>query len=155
MRLLVLLFLLLFSISTFQVEAEENKQGILDQHQTYSNGGMSARTLKGCSLWQSFTSSKTGKLTHIDLKFFGKMNGFGKFTIFEGEGLKGKKLYTSKVTVKATDNNECWNRYKIKARVIKGKKYTFHFVPDDQTLDLLTAKTRISRALNCGRYIFF
>src|SRR5262249_59467719 len=87
---------------------------ILDQEEVRYDGGTSARTLPGYTVWQSFTAGKTGTLVHIDLGFFNKMSGAGELRIYEGAGTSGEVLQTLKVNVVGLDQREVtWNRWSV------------------------------------------
>src|SRR5262249_54228646 len=74
-------------------------QVVLDQQQLTYNGGMSARTLPGYTVWQSFTAGASGTLVEIDMGFFNSMAGDGRLRIYSGEGTTGALLQTLSVSV--------------------------------------------------------
>src|SRR5215472_6102283 len=69
----------------------------LDQEQLLYNGGMSARTLPGYTVWQSFTAGVSGTLTQIDMGFFNNMSGDGVLRVYVGSGTAGAVLQTLNV----------------------------------------------------------
>ena len=52
--------------------------GVLYQEQLVDDGGTSARTLPGYTVWQSFTAGQSGTLDEIDMGFFNDMSGQGQ-----------------------------------------------------------------------------
>ena len=112
---------------------ETNTSLLLDQKQTDYSAGLGARAHAGRGFWQSFMPSVNGTLERIDLAFFGDMIGQGVLTVYSGEGIAGKKLYSSKVRVTANDN-AIWNSYTMTLPVLAQKKYTFHFTPNPEKM---------------------
>jgi hypothetical protein len=101
-----------------------------DQEQTVYDGGMSARTLHGCAVWQSFTAGSTGILAEIDLGFFNDMSGRAQLDVYHGEGRDGTVLQSLQVTVTGiTQKSVTWNTWKTQAPVVKGEVYTFSITP--------------------------
>lgn len=107
----------------------------VDQSQELYNGGTSARTLPGYTIWQSFTPSLSGTLCQIDMGFFNDMSGQGELRIREGAGTSGAILQSLTVPVVAyTRPGVSWNSWTVSVSVIVGSLYTFEFVPDAATL---------------------
>lgn len=110
-------------------------QQTLDQQQTLYNGGTSARTLPGYTIWQSFTAGLSGRLTQIDMGFFNNMSGDGALQIIAGDGTAGAVLQTLNVPVVAYTNGQVsWNSWTVDAPSIAGQMYTFNFTPNPATL---------------------
>ena len=107
---------------------------ILDQEQVRHDGALSARTLPGYTVWQSFTAGTTGTLVHIDMGFFNKMSGAGELRIYEGGGTSGKVLQTLKVNVVGLEGGVTWNRWSVNVPVVGGRRYTFEFRADGKTM---------------------
>ena len=108
---------------------------VLDQQQLVYNGGTSARTLPGYSVWQSFTPSISGTLTEIDMGFFNNMAGSGQLQILSGDGTAGSVLQTLTVpVVGVTQPAVTWNAWTVRVRVTAGSSYTFKFTPNAATL---------------------
>ena len=109
--------------------------GVLDQEQLLYNGGTSARTLPGYTVWQSFTAGLTGTLDEIDMGFFNDMSGDGTLRIYEGRGTKGSMLQELNVPVIGiTQQGPTWNDWVVSAPVTAGLEYTFEFTPNPLTL---------------------
>ena len=110
-------------------------RAILDQQQLVYNGGTSARTLSGYTVWQSFTPSISGTLTEIDMGFFNDMSGSGQLRILSGDGTAGSILQTLTVPVLGiTQPGVTWNAWAVSVSVTAGSFYTFNFTPDAATL---------------------
>lgn len=108
---------------------------VLDQLQLAYDGGTSARTLPGYSVWQSFTPSISGTLTEIDMGFFNDMSGSGQLDILSGDGTAGSVLQTLTVPVVGfTQPGVTWNTWTVRVRVTAGSVYTFKFTPNSATL---------------------
>lgn len=108
---------------------------VLDQEQLAYNGGMSARTLPGYTVWQSFTAGYTGTLSQIDMGFFNDMSGDGWLRIYQGRGTQGALLQMLPVSVIGiTQPDPTWNRWTVSAPVAAGIEYTFEFEPNRNTL---------------------
>jgi hypothetical protein len=108
---------------------------VLDQQQLVYNGGTSARTLPGYSVWQSFTPSISGTLTEIDMGFFNDMAGSGQLQVLSGDGTAGSVLQTLTVPVVGiTQPGVTWNTWTVRVRVRAGSVYTFKFTPNSATL---------------------
>ena len=111
------------------------RTAVVDQAQLVYNGGLSARTLPGYSHWQSFTAGITGQLVQIDIGFFNDMCGDGTLAVYSGEGTRGERLYSGPATVTADGVGRLsWNCYLLRVAVTAGRKYTFHFTPNAQTM---------------------
>jgi len=109
--------------------------GVLDQQQLIYNGGTSARTLPGYSVWQSFTPSISGTLSEIDMGFFNDMSGSGELQILSGDGTAGPVLQTLTVSVLGITQPEVtWNAWVVNVPVTAGSRYTFKFTPNAATL---------------------
>lgn len=109
--------------------------GVLDQEQTLYNGGTSARTLPGYTVWQSFTAGYTGTHSQIDMGFFNDMSGDGTLRIYEGRGTHGALMQTLAVPVIGiTQRDPTWNQWGVSAPVTAGVEYTFEFTPNPNTL---------------------
>lgn len=114
-----------------QLEADP----FLDQQQLRYDGGRSARTLPGYTVWQSFTPSVTGTLTAIGMGFFNAMSGDGQLQIFSGEGTTGTVLQTLVVPVFGrTQKAVTWNTWAVSVPVQAGQLYTFRLNPNATTL---------------------
>jgi hypothetical protein len=100
----------------------------IDQSQLLSNSGISARTLAGYSIFQSFTCGITGTLVEIDLGVFNYINGSGTLKIFSGSNNLGTLLQTIPVTVNCTSGN-CFTNFTTSVPVTAGQVYTFLFTP--------------------------
>ncbi len=106
-----------------------------DQQQFLYNGGTSARTLPGYTVWQSFTAGISGTLTEIDMGFFNNMSGRGQLQIFAGDGTGGAILQTLTVPVVGiTQTPVTWNAWAVNVPVTAGQMYTFNLTPDPATL---------------------
>ena len=112
-----------------------NAATVLDQQQLVYNGGTSARTLPGYTVWQSFTAGRTGTLVEIDMGFFNNMSGQGTLRIYSGVGTKGLVLQTLTVPVVGiTQTPVTWNAWTVNVAVTAGQQYTFELTPDRLTL---------------------
>ncbi|HZI21526.1 MAG TPA: hypothetical protein VFD76_03390 [Gemmatimonadales bacterium] len=108
---------------------------ILDQEQLVYDGGASARTLPGYSVWQSFTPGVSGTLTEIDMGFFNDMSGSGQLQVLSGDGSAGPVLQTLTVPVRGiTQSPVTWNAWAVSVSVTAGLRYTFRFTPNAATL---------------------
>jgi hypothetical protein len=108
---------------------------ILDQRQLTYSAGLSARTLPGYAVWQSFTPSISGTLTAIDMGFFNDMSGTGQLQVLSGDGSGGPVLETLTVSVQGLTRPEVtWNTWTVSVPVSAGSVYTFRFTPDATTL---------------------
>ena len=108
---------------------------ILDQEQLVYDGGASARTLPGYSVWQSFTPGVSGTLTEIDMGFFNDMSGSGQLQLLSGDGPAGPVLQTLTVPVRGiTQSGVTWNPWAVSVPVTAGLLYTFRFTPNATTL---------------------
>lgn len=109
--------------------------GVVDQESLVYNGGTSARTLPGYTVWQSFTAGRTGTLDEIDMGFFNDMSGDGTLRIYEGRGTKGSMLQERAVPVVGiTQRDPTWNDWTVSVPVTAGIEYTFEFTPNPNTL---------------------
>jgi len=107
----------------------------IDQQQLVYNGGLSARTLPGYTVWQSFTAGLTGTLTEIDMGFFNNMSGDGTLTIYSGQGTAGTILETLDVPVVGiTQPGATWDDWSVSVPIQAGLQYTFELTPNPQTL---------------------
>src|SRR5262245_50719091 len=94
--------------------ATTHAQPQLDQQQLLYNGGMSARTLPGYTVWQSFTAGLSGTLTQIDMGFFNSMSGDGVLRVYAGSGTQGPLLQTLTVPVTGiTQSPPTWNSWTV------------------------------------------
>ncbi len=100
----------------------------LDQSQLVSNSGISARTLSGYRIFQSFTCGITGTLVEVDLGVFNAINGAGTLQIFAGANNLGTVLQTIPVTVTCASGN-CLANFTTSVPVTAGQVYTFQFTP--------------------------
>ena len=108
---------------------------VLDQSQSLYKGGLSARTLPGYVIWQSFTAGLSGTLTEIDMGFFNEMSGYGQLRIILGEGTGGMLLQSLQVPVVGVTQPEVtWNAWVVDVPVVAGQQYTFSFTPNPLTL---------------------
>jgi hypothetical protein len=118
-----------------QVAGSVGGHVIMDQEQVQHNGALSARTLPGYTIWQSFTAGRTGTLVHIDMGFLNDMAGVGELRIYEGAGTSGELLQARMVNVVAFDRGGMtWNRWSVKVPVVGGRRYTFELKPDRKSL---------------------
>ena len=107
----------------------------LDQEQLVYNGGMSARTLPGYTVWQSFTAGVSGTLTQIDMGFFNDMSGDGVLRIYAGSGTAGALLQTLTVPViGVTQSPVTWNSWTVDVPLTAGLQYAFELTPNPSTL---------------------
>jgi len=132
-RSLVFLILCISAVPSFK---PARAQKVLDQQQTLYNGGLSALTLPGYTVWQSFTAGLSGTLTEIDMGFFNDISGDGTLQIFDGQGTSGTLLQTLVVPVIGiTQPDVTWNYWTtVNVPVVAGQMYTFNFIPDAATL---------------------
>ena len=108
---------------------------VVDQQQLVYNGGTSARTLPGYTVWQSFTAGITGTLTEIDMGFFNDMSGSAQLEILAGAGTGGAVLQTLTVPVVGiTQPGVTWNAWGVNVPVTAGSVYTFNITPNAATL---------------------
>jgi len=115
--------------------ADADAQVVLDQQQLIYDGGTSARTLPGYTVWQSFTAGLTGPLVEIDMGFFNDMSGDGTLRIYAGEGTSGAVLQTLNVPVVGiTQPPVTWNNWTVNVPVVAGQLYTFELTPNPLTL---------------------
>lgn len=117
-----LLFLVLFGVGNCV-----NSQ-TLDQSQLLSNSGISARTLPGYRIMQSFTCGITGTLTEIDLGVFNYINGSGTLEVYAGNDNLGPLLQTLPVNVGCA-SGDCFAPFTTSVSVTAGEKYAFLFTP--------------------------
>lgn len=120
------LFILMLITSAVCIKA--TAQDVPDQSQLYYNAGMSARTLQGYNIWQSFTAGLSGTLTKIEMGFFTSINGEGILNIYSGEGISGTLLQTQKVAVSCGGGN-CLLPFSVDVPVSAGNLYSFQFIP--------------------------
>ncbi len=115
--------------------AESRADQILDQEQLLYNGGTSARTLPGYTVWQSITAGITGSLSQIDMGFFNDMSGDGMLRIYSGEGTTGSLLQELAVPVVGITQQEVtWNSWAVNVSIEQGSQYTFELTPNPMTL---------------------
>ena len=108
---------------------------VLDQEQLLYNGGTSARTLPGYTIWQSFTAGADGTLAQIDMGFFNDMSGQAQLDVIEGDGPTGAILQSLTVpVVGVTAPGVTWNSWAVNVQVVSGAAYTFRITPDAATL---------------------
>jgi hypothetical protein len=101
-----------------------------DRQQTGYDGGLSARTLPGYTVWQSFSAGASGRLTRIEMGFFNRISGQAELRIYEGDGASGSRLQSANVVITATGNgNLCWNSWNVNVPVVAGRMYTFEIIP--------------------------
>ncbi len=125
----IFIAVLLFAVQ--RIEAQQ----VLDQEQTQYYGGLSARTLPGYAVGQSFTAGLTGTMTEIDMGFFNNIAGNGRLIIFTGAGPEGTILETLPVTVTSiTGTGVSWNDWTVDVPVVAGSQYTFMFTPNAATI---------------------
>ncbi len=107
----------------------------VDQEQPVYDGGTSARTLPGYTVWQSFAAGVTGTLSRIDMGFFNDMSGSARLSILEGEGTAGVELASLDVPVVGLSQpGVTWNAWTVSVPVEAGSIYTFRIEPDAATL---------------------
>lgn len=121
-KTLIATFLLVIGITT------ASQSQTLDQSQLLSNSGISARTLAGYKIFQSFTCGTTGTLVEVDLGVFNAINGQGTLEIFAGGTNSGTILQTIPVTVTCVSGN-CFANFTTAVSVTAGQVYTFQFTP--------------------------
>ncbi len=107
---------------------------VADQQQSSFTDGLSARTLPGHAVWQSFTPGFSGVLTTIEVGLFNNMDGDGWLSIYSGEGTHGPLLEMVNVKAKATDGGFVWNVWSVNVPIAADFLYTFSFVPNPLTL---------------------
>jgi autotransporter-associated beta strand protein len=123
------------SFAFFAICGNAHGGTMLDQEQLIYNGGTSARTLPGYSVWQSFTAGITGTLSEIDMGFFDPMQGDGTLRIYGGEGTGGTLYETVTVPVVGIGNGPLtWNDWSVSVPIIAGQQYTFDLTPNPLTL---------------------
>jgi Secretion system C-terminal sorting domain len=115
--------LLLLILSTTAVTSQ-----VLDQSQLLSNSGISARTLDGYRIFQSFTCGITGTLSEIDLGVFNYINGSGTLDIYAGSDNLGTLLQTVPVNISCQSGN-CFANFTTSVPVTANEIYTFQFTP--------------------------
>lgn len=120
------------AIATGEVTAASTP--VLDQQQTVYGGGLSARTLPGYSVGQSFTAGITGTLTEIDMAFFNTIHGDGTLQVYQGEGITPHLLQTTHVPIESRPTGLSWNVYAVYIGVMQGQKYTFLLTPNPATV---------------------
>ena len=121
LKLLILLLLLQFPNSA-------KSQSILDQFDTTHIGGLSARTLPGYSIYQTFTAGLTGVLTQIDMGFFNFISGNGTLEVYEDTGVAFNLLFSSTFSVNCLSGS-CFDPFMVNCNVVAGHRYTYHFIP--------------------------
>lgn len=109
-------------------------EGILDQEQDIMTAGKSARTIEERSFWQSFTASINGTMDRIDIGFFNTIDGYATLDIYSGQGTNGTLLSSDLISVVSTTSCPSWNRSPVNIVVTNGGVYTFHFMPDPETM---------------------
>jgi len=119
--------LFLFFFVLYGLGNPSNSQ-TLDQSQLLSNSGISARTLPGYRIMQSFTCGITGTLTEIDLGVFNYINGAGTLEVYAGNDNLGSLLQTLSVNVTCASGN-CFAPFTTSVSVTAGEKYAFLFTP--------------------------
>jgi hypothetical protein len=127
--------LLLITTIVLSAIASPAKADTIDQQQLFYDGGISARTLPGYTVWQSFTAGLTGTLTEIDMGFFNDMSGDGTLRIYSGQGTSGAILETLSVPVVGiTQPSFTWNNWSVNVAIQVGLQYTFELTPNSVTL---------------------
>ena len=121
LKLLILLLLLQFPNLA-------KSQSILDQFDTTYIGGLSARTLPGYSIYQTFTAGLTGVLTQIDMGFFNFISGNGTLEVYEDTGIAFNLLFSSTFSVNCLAGS-CFVPFMVNCNVVAGHRYTYHFIP--------------------------
>ena len=101
---------------------------VLDQSQLVYNGGLSARTLNGYSIFQSFTAGISGTLSKINIGFFNEINGAGTLKIYTGVDTQGILIQSNPVNVYC-QSGSCLLSFPVSAPVLAGQLYTFQFIP--------------------------
>ena len=119
---------LIITIAIFIGVISFSSSQTLDQSQLLSNSGISARTLPGYSIFQSFTCGVTGTLVEIDLGVFNYINGSGTLQLFAGPNNLGTLLQSTTVNVNCASGN-CFTNFPTSIPVIAGQVYTFLFTP--------------------------
>lgn len=108
---------------------------VLDQQQASYEGGLSARTLPGYTVWQSFTAGISGTMSSIHAGFFNNMSGDGQLTVFAGAGVGGTLLQSVNVAVVGiTQPGVTWNIWAVSVPIVAGSQYTFQLTPNAATL---------------------
>jgi hypothetical protein len=116
-------------------DSTSSSPAVLDQQQLLYDGGTSARTLAGYTVWQSFTPNVSGTLSEIDIGFFNDMSGSGQLQVRSGDGTAGQVLQTLTVPVLGiTRPAVTWNAWTVSVPVTAGSLYTFEFTPNAATL---------------------
>ena len=132
MRKICTMFMTAFLCSAAAVRCQADT---LDQQQLLYDGGTSARTLPGYTVWQSFTVGLTGILTEIEMGFFNNMSGNGTLRIYSGQGTAGAMLETLTVPVIGITQPEVtWNDWTVSVPIQAGLQYTFELTPNSATL---------------------
>jgi hypothetical protein len=105
---------------------------VLDQNQFLYDGGVSARTLPGYKIWETFTAGITGTLVEIDLGFFDSIIGTGKLDVFSGGPPFGAPLSSTDVSVFSSGIGALnMNSFAVDAPITTGAIYAFEFTPID------------------------
>jgi len=113
-----------------------NAGPVLDQSQLVYNGGLSATTLPGYGVSQSFTDGITGSLTEIDMGFFAgsdgpvyyPWSGDGTLRILTANG--NHLLQNLTVAVSTLPQSLTWNDWAVDVPVTAGQQYLFDFTPN-------------------------
>lgn len=108
-------------------------QPILDQQQLTYNGGMSARTQPGDSVWQSFTAGVSGQLVAIDMGFFNFIDGSATLRIYDGWTPFPPNLKIGQYAVhifSSSDSDMTWDSWSVSVPIVQGQRYTFEIIPD-------------------------
>jgi len=93
-----------------------------------SNSGISARTLSGYHVFQSFTCGVSGTLVEIDLGVFNAIDGAGTLKVYAGNSNLGTLLQTVPVTISCV-SGDCFTHFITSVPVTAGQVYTFQFTP--------------------------
>ncbi len=108
---------------------------ILDQDQETADGGLSARTLPGYTVWQSFTAGVTGTLSEIDMGFYNTIQGDATLRLYQGAGTDGTVLQSLVVPVTSTSGSGLnWDQWAVSIAVTAGSSYTFEITPNAATV---------------------
>jgi hypothetical protein len=120
-----------FSLSVLAIPLRSAySQTVLDQQQTQYDSGISARSLVGYQIGQSFTARVSGTLTEIDVGFFNPINGIGTISVYSGQGNSGTLIDNTLVSVKSSSIGSLnWNAFTVNAPSAAGQQYTFLFTP--------------------------
>lgn len=119
---LVFFILFLFGVS------HGARSQTLDQSQLNYNSGISARTLPGYSIFQSFTAGITGTLVQIDMGVFNAISGSGTLKIYAGTDTTGTLLQNTTVSINCPSGS-CFANFTTSVQITAGQSYTFHFTP--------------------------